>query len=104
MRLAAALLAVATPAAAQTHALVACGLGGEPRYQADFLASGLAVAAGLRALGVPSANVRLLTEAPAGNPAISGRSTKEAIAGALAELARAVYTVEVLPETDSPNT
>lgn len=81
----AALLA-ASPAAAQTHVLVACGLGGEPRYQEAFLATGLAVAAAFEErLGVPRSNIRLLAEAPSRN--VAARSTKQEIEQSLAAMA-----------------
>jgi hypothetical protein len=89
VRLVPVLLALATPAAAQTHVLVATGLGGEPKYQQAFLATGLAVARAVRQLGVPSANVRLLAEDPSRDPSVAGRATKEEIARSLSEMARA---------------
>jgi hypothetical protein len=88
MRLPLAALLLASPAAAQTHVLVACGLGGEPRYQEAFFATGAAVAAAVEErMGVPRANIRLLVEDPAGHTAAAGRSTKEEITRSLAAMA-----------------
>jgi hypothetical protein len=84
-----ALLLATSPLAAQTHVLVVCGLGGEPRYQEAFLATGLAVASAAETrLGVAREHVLLLTEDPTRNPRIAGRSTKAEIDTALASLAR----------------
>ena len=88
MRLLVAALLVASPAAAQTHVLVACGLGGEPRYQAAFLATGLAVAAAFEErLSVPRSNIRLLAEDPSRNTAVAAQSTKQEIEQSLAAMA-----------------
>ncbi len=88
MRLLVAALFVASPAAAQTHVLVACGLGGEPRYQEAFLATGLAVAAAFgERLSVPRLNIRLLAEDPSRNTAVAARSTKQEIGQSLAAMA-----------------
>lgn len=82
-------LLLASPAAAQTHVLVACGLGGEPRYQEAFLATGLAIAVAARErLGVPAPHIRLLAEDPSRNPAVAARSSKEEIGKSLAAIAR----------------
>jgi hypothetical protein len=81
-------LLLAMPAAAQTDVLVVSGLGGEPRYQETFLATGLAVVAAAEGrLGVEAARVRYLAEDPGRNRRINGRSTKEEIANALRALA-----------------
>lgn len=81
-------LLIASPAAAQTHVLVACGLGGEPRYQEAFLATGLAVADALEArMGVPRSNIRLLAEDPSRDSAVAARSTREEIDRSLAAMA-----------------
>lgn len=83
-------LLLASPAAAQTHALVVCGLGGEPRYQEAFLSAGVAVADALASrLGVPPSNIRLLAEDPARSSAVAARSTKAEIEASLAALAAA---------------
>jgi hypothetical protein len=88
VRLLVAALLVASPAAAQTHVLVACGLGGEPRYQAAFLATGLAVTAAFEErLSVPRSNIRLLAEDPSRNTAVAARSTKQEIEQSLAAMA-----------------
>ena len=82
-------LLLASPAAAQTRVLVACGLGGESKYQEAFLATGLAVAAAARdRLGVPASHIRLLAEDPSRNPAVAARSTKEEITKVLAAMAQ----------------
>jgi hypothetical protein len=81
------LLLLASSAAAQTHVLVVCGLGGEPRYQDAFLATGLEIVRAAEGrLGIPAANVTLLTEDPSRNARVAGRSTKEQIGSALASL------------------
>ena len=88
MRVLLAMLLFASPAAAQTRVLVACGLGGEPKYQEAFLATGLAVARAVQArLGVPASHVRLLAEDPSRNPTIAARSSKEEITKHLAAMA-----------------
>lgn len=88
MRLLLGALLLAAPAAAQTHALVVCGLGGEPRYQEAFLATGLAVADALESrMGVPRSGIRLLAEDPSRSAAVAARSTKAAIEEALAAMA-----------------
>ena len=88
MRLLVAALLVASPAAAQTHVLVACGLGGELRYQEAFLATGRAVAAAFEErLSVPRSNIRLLAEDPSRNGAVAARSTKQEIEQSLAAMA-----------------
>lgn len=85
------LLLLTSSVAAQTHVLVVCGLGGEPRYQEGFLATGLAIVAAAEGrLGIPAANVTLLTEDPSRNPRVAGRSTKERITTSLESLARDV--------------
>jgi hypothetical protein len=84
-----ALLVLASPVAAQTHVLVVCGLGGEPRYQQAFLETGLAVVSAAEGrLGVASGRVRLLTEDPTRDPRVTGRSTKGGIDTAMTSLAR----------------
>jgi len=88
VKLALAALLVASPAAAQTHVLVACGLGGEPRYQQAFVETGVAVVSALEErTGIPRANIRLLTEDPTRSAAASGRSTTDEIGRALATMA-----------------
>ena len=83
-----AVLVLASPAAAQTHVLVAIGLGGEPRYQEAFLAAGLAIAdAAQGRLGIPASRIRLLAEDPSRHPRVAARSTKEEITRSLAVLA-----------------
>jgi len=83
-------LGVAVPAAAQTSVLVVSGLGGEPRYQAAFRATGFAVVdAAVHRLGVPPARVRYLAEETAGDARVAARSTKENVAAALQTLAGA---------------
>jgi hypothetical protein len=86
--LAPALLLLASSAAAQTHVLVVCGLGGEPRYQEAFLQTGLAITTAAEGrLGIPAENVTLLTEDPSRNPRVAGRSTKEEVTKALTAFA-----------------
>jgi hypothetical protein len=88
VRLVVGALLIASPAVAQTHVLVACGLGGEPRYQETFLATGLAVARALEErMGVPRPNIRLLAEDPARDTMVAARSTKEEIDRSLAAMA-----------------
>jgi len=81
-------LLLAAPLAAQTHVLVICGIGGEPRYQQAFLETGLAAAAAAEGrLQVPRARVSLLAEDSTRDTRIDGRSTKAAITARLAALA-----------------
>lgn len=81
-------LLLAAPAAAQTHVLVACGLGGEPKYRDAFLANGLAVAGALaERMGVPRTRIRLLAEDPSRSAGIAARSTKEEIGASLTAMA-----------------
>jgi hypothetical protein len=81
-------LLFAAPATAQTHVLVACGLGGEPKYQEAFLANGLAVIGALvERMGVPRTSIRLLAEDPSRDAAVAARSTKEEIGASLAAMA-----------------
>jgi hypothetical protein len=81
-------LLVALPATAQTHVLVVSGIGGEPRYQDAFLATGLAVIAGAEdRLGITPSRIRFLAEDPGRNARISAQSTKEEISNALGTLA-----------------
>lgn len=89
MRALLAALLLASPASAQMHVLVACGLGGEPKYQEAFLATGLAVVAAAEGrLSVAASHVRLLAEDPSRSPKVAARSTKEEITRSLAALAQ----------------
>lgn len=81
-------LLLAAPLAAQTHVLVICGIGGEPRYQQSFLETGLAVVAAAEGrLQVPRARVSLLAEDTTRDARIDGRSTKETVTAMLTALA-----------------
>jgi hypothetical protein len=78
---------MASPVAGQTHVLVVSGIGGEPRYQDAFLATGLAVvSAAEQRLHVVAERIRFLAEDPARSDRIAARSTKEEVTAALAEL------------------
>lgn len=82
-------LLLGAPLAAQTHVLVICGIGGEPRYQQAFLETGLAVVAAAEGkLRIPRERVSLLAEDSTRDARIDGRSTGEAVTARLGELAR----------------
>jgi len=93
-------LLFAAPLPAQTHVLVICGIGGEPRYQQTFLETGLAVVAAAEGkLRIPRERVVLLAEDSTRDARIDGRSTGEAITArlrALAQVADPAATVLVV--------
>lgn len=82
--------ALAAPSAAQdTHLLIVAGLGGEPQYAESFRvwSSNLQAAAEKR-LGIPRSRITYLAEDPGKEPAqADGRSTREGIAKAFAQIA-----------------
>ena len=78
----------AEAAAQETHLVVVSGLGGEPRFQDEFLTWGqLIFDAGLAA-GVRPENATFLAEDPARDPErIRARSTREEVEAAILEIA-----------------
>jgi hypothetical protein len=71
-----------------THVLIVAGLGGEERFRRTFLEWGLAMREAALDAGVPPGAVRLLTEDPGADPErIGGRSTREEVERAFAEIA-----------------
>jgi hypothetical protein len=84
------LLGALAPAAraADSHLLVIAGLGGDPQYEEAFHEQALALADAALANGVPVERVTVLTEDPSrAQDRIAGRSTRENVQAALAELA-----------------
>jgi hypothetical protein len=80
-------LAVASPLAAQTQALIVSGLGGEPRYQEAFARTALDLARAARErLGAAAEDVVVLAEDPGRGAGITGRSTTGEIATRLRAL------------------
>jgi hypothetical protein len=76
-------------AAQQPHVLTVVGLGGDPDYREAFLDWGLRIRnAALERFGLPAGNVVLLAEAPDMDPAVVGRSDREGVESAVAEIAR----------------
>ncbi|HYD51382.1 MAG TPA: hypothetical protein VEA99_02095, partial [Gemmatimonadaceae bacterium] len=88
MALCAAALAAA-PLSAQTRLVVVSGVSGEPRIATQFHQWGLSLVEAARTrYGVADSAIVWLAEDPSKAPGrIAGRSTKEALAGALATLA-----------------
>jgi hypothetical protein len=75
--------------AQEVHVLTVIGLGGDPDYREAFLQWGLRIrTAVLERFGLPQENVTLLSEAPEMDPAVAGRSDREGVESAVAELAR----------------
>ena len=81
-----------TPRAAvaqEVHVLTVIGLGGDPDYREAFLEWGLRIrTAVLERFGLPQENVTLLSEAPEMDPAVTGRSDREGVESAVAEVSR----------------
>jgi hypothetical protein len=72
------------PAAGQTHVLIVAGIGGEKKYADEFYELGARMSDAVVRAGVPSANVTFLAEDPARDAArVDGKSTREAVQGAL---------------------
>lgn len=72
----------------QTHLLTVVGLGGDPAYAEEFLDWGLQIrAAALDRYGFPEEQVTLLAEDPGTDPAVTGRSDREGVEGAVAGIA-----------------
>lgn len=81
----------AKPAAAQqTHLLVVSGIGGAPEFADDFYHWGASLVDAARTrYALPDSDVVFLAENPARDPArIRGRSTRENIEAAIADLAK----------------
>ncbi|MBM4193732.1 MAG: hypothetical protein FJ202_05040 [Gemmatimonadetes bacterium] len=77
----AAVPALATPAAAQSHVLIVSGLGGEPRFAERFRTLGAQLTAAMRArYGIADANIAWLGEdSTNAEPRYRGRSTRDAV-------------------------
>lgn len=93
------LVALAGPAQAQrTHLLVVTGLGGEPAYSEAFAKQGAALVEVARAQWrVSDSSVVWLAEDPARDARrMTGRATKEAVAGAFVALSRRVSPGDVV--------
>lgn len=91
-------LFLASPALAQTHLLIASGLGGDPKYGAEFaqLATSLAKAASERG-GLPDSAITWFGEASAEKSKwYRGTSTKENIERALERFAARPATEQVI--------
>ena len=93
MRWRAALIAAACPflaaGAQSSHVLVVSGLGGEPRYSAEFRQWGLALVDAARSrYALPDSDVVYLAEAGAADPRIAGVSTRENVARTLQRFAQ----------------
>lgn len=80
----------ASAAAQQTHLLIVTGLGGDPRLSDAFHEWAVSLMdAAERRFAVPRANIVYLAERPDRDPGrIAGRSTREGLERAFAELAR----------------
>jgi hypothetical protein len=92
------LLLLPSAAYSQTHLVIVSGLGGDPRYTAQFtsLASKLADSARTR-FGIPAENISWLGEQQsARSPLYRGRATSDAIHGLLRSLAQNVGAREQL--------
>ena len=82
-------LALATAAVAHaeaTHLLVVSGLGGEDSFSESFLQWAIAIGEAAEDAGIPAANVRVLAEYPMASAGIAGKSTRENVLAALAEM------------------
>ncbi|MFQ6045526.1 MAG: hypothetical protein ACE5PT_04085 [Gemmatimonadales bacterium] len=82
-------LAAPRPAFGQTYLLIVSGIGGEPRYSADFFrwSTSLAEAATAR-YGLAEENVIVLADSGGPGVTIDGRSTKEAVERAVRGIAQ----------------
>ncbi|MFL5582412.1 MAG: hypothetical protein ACJ8AO_18740 [Gemmatimonadaceae bacterium] len=77
--------AAGAQAAPQTYVLVVAGIGGEKKYADEFFEIGAKMSDAAVKAGVPAANVTFLAEDPARDAArVDGKSTREAVRGALA--------------------
>jgi hypothetical protein len=74
--------------AEQTHLLVVSGLGGDPKYESAFLESALEIRSAALAAGLDDGHVVVLSETPNSSASVDGRSDREAVEAALAEMAR----------------
>ncbi len=80
--------------AQETHVLIVAGLGGEPRFQEQFVEWGSRMAEGAHLAGVPEERVTFLAEDTQGSPGtVDGRSTREEVEAAFRRIA----------EVSSPN-
>jgi len=71
-----------------THVLVITGLGGDPEFREKFSEwGGKLVAAASEKFAIPAENIIYLSEDPATDPRIQGRSTRENVDGAFTSLA-----------------
>lgn len=74
--------------AQDVHILAVAGLGGDPAYTEEFLAWGLRIrSAALERFGMAAEQVVVLSEDPAMDPAVDGRSDREGVEGAVAAMA-----------------
>lgn len=72
----------------QTHLLTVVGLGGDPTYAQEFLDWGLQIqAAATDRYGLTEEQVTLLAEDPTVDAAVAGRSDREVVEGAVAQIA-----------------
>ena len=81
--------AAAQPVCGQdTHVLIITGLGGDPEFRQKFSEwSGTLVSAVGEKFAIPAENIIFLSEDPAADPRIQGRSTRENVDGAFTTLA-----------------
>ena len=71
-----------------THILIITGLGGDPEFRQKFSEwSGTLVSAVGEKFAIPAENIIFLSEDPAADPRIQGRSTRENVDGAFTTLA-----------------
>ena len=78
-------------ATSQTYLVVVSGIGGEPRYSKAFHEwSATLIKAARDRYGLPPASILYLAESAAGDPSITGKSTKENIVRTLDDLAHRV--------------
>jgi hypothetical protein len=71
-----------------THVLIITGLGGDPEFRQKFSEwSGTLVSAVGDKFAIPAENIIFLSEDPAADPRIQGRSTRENVDGAFTTLA-----------------
>ena len=71
-----------------THVLIITGLGGDPEFRQKFSEwSGTLVSAVGEKFAIPADNIIFLSEDPAADPRIQGRSTRENVDGAFTTLA-----------------
>ncbi len=78
----------ATAQVPQTHLLTVVGLGGDPAYAQEFLDWGLQIrTAAVDRYGLNEERVTVLAQDPTIDPAVAGRSDREGVEGAVAQIA-----------------